>query len=262
MISIFIVVPTLNSYHLLPRLVKTLRDQTFTNWRVLFIDGNSSREHKDWLVQQCSEDQRFCWENETNPGKGIFAAMNQGFLQARKDDWVLFWGSDDIVAEVGIFKQINATITAMHNKPDLYICSARYYSMKQLLENGSLVPNRFSRFRFSQSLRHSLFWGSTPPHQATFFGPGAREQLDRYDERFRLTGDLDYFLRLSSRRSLRIFVDPSVLVLMGDSGASATQDQKKYKEVVQSYRKSFGWIWIIAFVSRYFQRLVSVIQKK
>jgi glycosyltransferase involved in cell wall biosynthesis len=147
MISILIVVPTLNSYRLLPRLVQSLKTQSFISWRVLFVDGNSSREHKDWLVQQCNSDQRFHWEDEVNPGRGIFAAMNQGFMRARKDDWVLFWGSDDIVADPEIFERVSDTISAMNKEPDLYICSARYYSMDHLLKHGSLELNRCSRFK-------------------------------------------------------------------------------------------------------------------
>lgn len=262
MIPILIVVPTLNSYGLLPRLVQALEKQSYIGWRVLFIDGDSSSAHKDWLIQQCKADKRFHWEDEVNPGKGIFAAMNQGFMRAKKDDWVLFWGSDDIVADSGIFKQVNDKIMAMREKPDLYICSARYYSMKYLLEYGSLKLNRISRFKLTRSLRHSLFWGSTPPHQATFFGPGARNLLDQYDDRFMLTGDLDYYLRLSKFSDLDVLIDPSVLVLMGDSGASAIQNHRKYKEVMQSYRRAFRWSWVIAFISRYAQRFINLIQQR
>jgi len=259
MISILIVVPTLDSYRLLPRLVQSLEQQSFVNWRVLFVDGDSMREHKEWLVQQCVKDQRFHWEDEINPGGGIFAAMNQGFMRAEKDDWVLFWGSDDMAADSEIFKQVNDTIMATMKKPDLYICSARYYSMEHLLEHSSLELNRVSRFRFTRSLRHSLFWGATPPHQATFFGPGARYLLHRYNDRFKLTGDLDYYLRLSKFSKLKILVDSSILVLMGDSGASAIQSRRKYREVIQSYREAFGWSWIIAFTSRYIQRFINLI---
>ena len=61
-------------------------------------------------------------------------------------------------------------------------------------------------FRPSSSLtsfdyRRSLWFGSTPPHQATVFGPGARRRLAHYSPFFRLSGDLDYFLKLSDFRT-------------------------------------------------------------
>jgi glycosyltransferase involved in cell wall biosynthesis len=262
MISILIVVPTLNSYHLLPRLVQTIEDQSFTNWRVLFIDGGSNQDHMNWLRDQCERDSRFHWEPEVDPGRGIFAAMNQGFVQARQDDWVLFWGSDDMAADKDIFSRINATLMRLKEYPDLYICNARYYSMEKLLGTDSLEVNRVSRFILCGTLRRSLFWGSTPPHQATFFGPGARRLLERYDDRFLLTGDLDYYLRLSLLGEVRVLIDQSVLVLMGDSGVSATKSRQKYKEVMRSYQRAFGWRWVIPFISRYIRRVASVIGRQ
>jgi hypothetical protein len=106
-----------------------------------------------------------------------------------------------------------------------------------------------------------LFWGSTPPHQATFFGPGARRLLNSYDEGFRLTGDLDYFLRLSSLDDIRIFVDNIVLVLMGNSGVSARESKRRINEVISSYKKAFGYLWFFPFLLRYLQRLWSISTK-
>ena len=59
--KILIVVPTLNSYILLPKLVDSLKTQTNGNWEVLFVDGNSSKKHRDWLAKVCKEDIRFNW---------------------------------------------------------------------------------------------------------------------------------------------------------------------------------------------------------
>jgi glycosyltransferase involved in cell wall biosynthesis len=262
MFSILVIVPTLNSYHLLPRLVKSLQDQSYSGWRVLFIDGKSSQIHKDWLQNQCNKDSRFNWEEEIIGRKGIFAAMNQGFKHAAEDDWVLFWGSDDIAQDKDVFRTVGQKLSSMAIQPDLYICCGRYYSSNHLLEGyDTLRMQRFSRFRSRKTFRESLFWGSTPPHQATFFGPGARKQLSSYDEGFRLAGDLDYFLRLSRLEGIRIFVDNIVLVLMGDSGVSAKESKRRITEVVFSYKKAFGSLWFFPFLSRYWQRLWSILTK-
>tara|TARA_B100001250_G_C19551736_1_gene679321 strand:+ start:379 stop:612 length:234 start_codon:yes stop_codon:yes gene_type:complete len=59
--SILIVVPTLNSYHLLHRLINSLKAQNWKGWRLLFIDGNSSEEHIDWLNESSNNDDRITW---------------------------------------------------------------------------------------------------------------------------------------------------------------------------------------------------------
>jgi glycosyltransferase involved in cell wall biosynthesis len=255
MFSILVVVPTLNSYHLLSNLVRSLEVQTFTNWRVLFIDGKSSVPHREWLREQCSKDSRFHWEEETYSGRGIFAAMNQGFKHALEKDWLLFWGSDDMAASKDAFKKVEEAFMLTDTQPDLYIFSGRYYSCKYLLEGKhNLKKTRFSRFILRKTFRNSLFWGSTPPHQATLFGPSARRLVQQYDETYKLTGDLNYFLSLSTIRNIRVYVDDLVVVLMGDSGVSGRQGLHRLREVIRSYRSSFGNLWIFPFVMRYIQR--------
>ena len=262
MFSILVVVPTLNSYHLLPALVKSLQEQSFRDWRVLFIDGRSSQIHRDWLHDQCQKDPRFDWEEQIISDKGIFAAMNQGFKHAAVEDWVLFWGSDDMAADKNVFNRVEHNLIRMRIQPDLYICSGRYYSTNHLLEDDSkLRMQRFSSFISRKTFRESLFWGSTPPHQATLFGPGARRLLNSYDDDFRLTGDLDYFLRLSRLGGIRVFVDNIVLVLMGNSGVSARESKRRINEVVTSYKKAFGYLWTFPFLLRYIQRLWSILVK-
>ena len=59
--SIVVVVPTLDSYLLLPRLVSSLQQQTWPHWRVMFIDGPSQPEHRRWIEDLCGLDPRFQW---------------------------------------------------------------------------------------------------------------------------------------------------------------------------------------------------------
>ena len=47
--DIFFVVPTLNSSDNLSRLIISLKEQTYSNWRVLFIDGGSNKYNLDKL---------------------------------------------------------------------------------------------------------------------------------------------------------------------------------------------------------------------
>ena len=44
--NLVLIIPTLNSYNILPKLINSLKMQTFVNWKLIFVDGNSSIEHK------------------------------------------------------------------------------------------------------------------------------------------------------------------------------------------------------------------------
>ena len=152
--AIEVVVPTLDSHALLPRLVRSLQEQSWPHWRLCFIDGPSSAVHRAVLDQLCREDPRLHWTPQDPREPGIFGAMNQGAAQAPPEAWLLFWGSDDWAAGPTVLERLAARLqqrTRPGREPDLLVCRGRY-------EDG-----RASIFRWRHSYRRSLFLGSTPP---------------------------------------------------------------------------------------------------
>jgi glycosyltransferase involved in cell wall biosynthesis len=258
-LRILLIVPTLESFQLLPRLVQSLRGQTSGDWRVLFIDGPSGAEHRAWLDRLCAGDQRFRWIPQDPAEPGIFGAMSQGFAEAGPTDWLLFWGSDDWAATPDVFARVGEALGP--DQPDLIVCRGRYVSMAAD-PAGQPRLARATAFRWSGSYRRSLALGSTPPHQATLIGPGARARLARYAPGFQLSADLDYFLRLSRWPDLRVRVLDLELVHMAVGGASGVQHRRRLDEVRRAYRRAFGWRWPLPFLLRYVQRGLSLLEPR
>jgi glycosyltransferase involved in cell wall biosynthesis len=262
--SLLIVVPTLNSWTLLPRLLASLYDQSWPHWRILFIDGPSSPEHRNWLHLCCVDEPRCQWQPQHLTHPGIFGAMNQGFAAAEPDDWLLFWGSDDWAASStmleGLIGALQRTV-ANGVLPDLVVCGGRYVDAT----TGAL--GRFTTFHTTALLRGSayrraLLLGSTPPHQATLFGPGARSRLDRYASWYRLSADLDYFLRISCHSDLQVQCLDLELVHMANSGISSQQTQRRLQEVRRAYQRTFGTVWWFPFLARYMRRMFSLLNRR
>jgi len=260
-LRLLIVVPTLNSSNLLPRLLSSLSQQSWPHWRLLFIDGYSLPEHLQSLEQLCTNESR-CSLLVQNPAEpGIFGAMNQGFSCAGPADWLLFWGSDDWAATPTVLAEVVSVLeTAECNDiaPDLLVCRGRY------ADAASGSPARATAFQPAGVLdaaayRRALLLGSTPPHQATLFSPGARQRLARYSSGFRLSADLDYFLQLSSHPGLRVQCLDLELVHMADGGVSGQQTQRRLQEVRRAYRRAFGWYWWFPFLMRYLRRAASLL---
>jgi glycosyltransferase involved in cell wall biosynthesis len=256
-VTIRLIVPTRNSHQLLPRLVRSLQEQTLAQWQVSFIDGASNLEHRTWLEDLCRSDPRFDWHPQSPDREGIFGAMNQGFALANPHDWLLFWGSDDWAAGPSVLAETLANLTRQSQSqppPDLLVSTGRYLH----LEPGEPPrPGRRSSFQWRHSYRRSLLLGSTPPHQATLIGPGARQKVQGYRESFRLAADLDYFLRLAQWPDLRVVCSDLELVHMGDGGISGQQTGRRLAEVRRAYQGAFKVLWWIPFLLRYGQRLLS-----
>jgi glycosyltransferase involved in cell wall biosynthesis len=266
--SLLIIVPTLNSHDLLPRLISSLQMQSWPHWRLLFIDGPSGPEHRAWLKRCCAAEPRCRWIPQDPAEPGIFGAMNQGFAaadaSAEPPDWLLFWGSDDWAASPTVFAEAMAALEQQAGQetdaPDLLVCSGRYSQAGSLSRPTVFHP---AALLDAEAYRRALWLGSTPPHQATFFGVGARRHLARYAAGFRLSADLDYFLQLSSPRlrtstPLRVRCLDLELVHMADAGISGQQTQRRLQEVRRAYRRAFGWLWWSPFLVRYLRRLASL----
>jgi glycosyltransferase involved in cell wall biosynthesis len=261
--SLLIAVPTLDSHALLPRLLASLQQQSWPHWRLLFIDGPSGPEHRRWLERCCAQESRCRWVEQDPAEPGIFGAMNQGFSAAGPADWLLFWGSDDWAASPTVLAEAMAGPSAEPpaSWPDLLVCRGRYADA-----GGSL--GRATAFHAAGLLgraayRRALLLGSTPPHQATLFGPGARRRLAHYNTGFRLSADLLYFLQLSapSREPDALLVRclDLELVHIAAGGVSGQQTQRRLQEVRRAYRRAFGWLWWFPFLARYGRRLSSLL---
>lgn len=257
--SFLIVVPTLDSFQYLYRLTSSLQSQSFEHWRLLFVDGPSNSDHRRWLNSFCSSEPRANWVKQSTSNTGIFGAMNQGFAAARGNEWVLFWGSDDWAASSDSLLYLKSSLESLQCPlPDLVVCSGRYF------DQFTLSPSRRSFFRPYSYLdvslfRRLLFLGSSPPHQATLFGPRARMYLDSYADDFRISADLDYFLKISHYPDLKILCLEEDIVFMLSGGVSGVATQLRLSEVSRAYQNSFGFFWFIPFTLRYFRRLLSLL---
>ena len=260
-ISFLIVVPTLNSFHLLPRLVSSLQAQTWRSWRVLFVDGPSSIDHQEWLKSCCKADTRFTCIQQDSSEIGIFGAMNQGFIAAFASEYLLFWGSDDWASSPNILSDLAACLIRLIDSqsiPYLCVCRGRYVDA---------VTESFSRYALFQSsglLDSSTYFraiskGFIPPHQATVFCPSPERHLLRYATDFKLAADLNFFLRLLDKPDLQVCCLDLELVHMYAGGASSRQAKRRLYEVYKAYRMAFGWKWFLPVLLRYFRRFIGIL---
>lgn len=226
----------------------------------MFVDGPSCDAHRQWINECTASDPRCSWTSQDSSQPGIFGAMNQGFSACLSSDYLCFWGSDDWAPYPNMLSDVAKVLDesiASGVSPDLLVCSGRYSNSV----SGKLT--RATRFQKpgllnQDAYRRALFFGSTPPHQGTFFGHGARQRISCYSRKFRLSADLDYFLRLSHFPALIIQSVDLEIVHMSDGGISGRQTWLRIKEVIQSYMYSFGFLWFVPFLARYLRRLTSL----
>lgn len=258
-VPLFLIIPTRdNPAVYIDRLCTSLISQTYSRWRVLFVDASTNISSLTSLSQYIDIDSRFALIKQGDDYSGIYGAMNMGLKYASDEDFVIFWGCDDWASSRSSLASIASSINSSELKSDLYVFSGQYYS-------PSLQPGRLSSFAKACTL--SVMWyklylmlGCIPPHQASVFSPLARNKISSFSPKFYLAADLAYFLALSKHRSAVISIFEDNVVSMMDSGVSSKYFWRRLNEVWVLYRHAFSFLCVIPFLLRYIQRFMATLR--
>ena len=91
---ISIVVPVYNASRFLDETIKTVKDQTFTNWELIFVDDCSTDSSSKIIKQYMKDDKRIKYfKQKTNGGPAL--ARNKGIDEA-KGNYLCFLDADDL----------------------------------------------------------------------------------------------------------------------------------------------------------------------
>ena len=261
-INLAIIVPTLNSYKVLGKLVDSLVSQNQKKWRVIFVDGKSSVDHINYLDRLSLNDSRFTWFQQEDSYEGIYGAMNQGIKYVEKNEWVVFWGSDDWAFDVNSLESIIYEINRFKkSKPYLIVAKGIYVDLKNYkLKRKSIFVDLQNKVLSSAKFRYQMFLGNTPPHQTTIFSPRAIKDKIKYRTNFKIAADLDYFLKVSRFRDISICLMNHEIVKIGMGGFSSLSFKARLKEVYKCYQDAFGFFAFVPFLCRYVRRILTVLQ--
>ena len=258
-----IIVPTLNSYKLLDRLVNSLKSQTWKNWEVIFIDGNSKKEHVNWLKKLCISDKRFIYKKQIKKSGGIYGAMNEGAKSSRNKKWLFFWGSDDWLIDKFTLEQINNKVNELSSvNPDLIIFKGIYYDIKNKRNSRKtiFINNLKDIVLETKEYNNLLYKGNTPPHQTTLINSELINELGFfYDLKYKIAGDLDFFCRLGYKNNLKFAIVNKYILYIATGGISGRFHFNRINEVIRCYLIYFKIFFFIPLLLRYLKRFKQIL---
>lgn len=103
MTTLSVIIPTFNSEATIARALNSLLCQTFQDFEICIIDGNSSDETLEKVSDFHAHFKNMRIISE--PDQGIYDAMNKG-IDIAAGDWLYFLGSDDRVFDESVFAEI------------------------------------------------------------------------------------------------------------------------------------------------------------
>lgn len=221
-----IVVATLNAARTFARCLASLENQEFSDWELLIADG-ASTDGTLSLIKQHSGMIRW-WESRKDDG--IYDAWNQAVRRA-KGEYICFLGADDAWSDSGALSRIFDAI------------SGEKYDLVSSL--GVVCASAGDR----QRIFGSAWDYGRIGRRSVVCHPGLlhhRELFDRYglfDTRYRITGDLDFLLRLP--QELRTLHVDSVSVCVDANGVSRKSVLARLREqrLALSHCPRYGLAW-------------------
>ena len=171
--KISIIIPVLDNLEGLQKTIDSIKAQTFSDFEVWIIDGNSSIPIHTYLdILEAP----FFYLSEKD--KGIYDAMNKGISLA-KGEWLYFLGAGDLLDNENVLGVVSKNL---NSKLDILYGNIRYDTTKFI-----------SRFSSLLWIKNSLH------HQSVFYNKKLFTKI-KYEITYEVLADYDFNLDLYSKK--------------------------------------------------------------
>ena len=201
-----------NDYKGLKITYESLKNQNFSDYEWIVVDGDSSDGTKEWLANLSRDNCK--WISE--PDHGIFDAMNKGIALAT-GRYLNFMNSCDEFYDSDVLKNVCAAIQQNNNLRFIYGDSF------DVTEEGKLLHKK--------SRSHKLCWmGMFACHQAMFV---INDKSITYPLNYKFTADYAYVsLHLAKCGDINVYYHNEPICIFRLGG---TSERIRYKALIEDY---------------------------
>ncbi len=224
-----IITATFNSENTIRDTIESVKSQSFLDYEYLVIDGGSS----DSTISIVKEylpvfDGRLRYVSEAD--KGIYDAMNKGFMMARGDVLALI-NSDDFFYDDHALEKISNCFDNNHNIDAVYadLCYVSQYDKDKVIRKWVTGEQRpFKR-------------GWLPAHPTFYVKRSVYEKYGYFNLNYHLAADFELMLRFVERYHIRLAYLEEPLVRMRLGGATSKSIHnviKQNKECMRAFKEN------------------------
>ncbi|MCK5306495.1 MAG: glycosyltransferase [Candidatus Omnitrophica bacterium] len=181
-----IIIPTYNRARIIKRAVKSVLEQTYTNFELIIIDDGSTDNTAE-IINSYKDERVIYIKNNKNSGQTI--ARNIGLKKA-KGEYIAFLDSDDEWHIDYLEKQV-AVLNELSDEYGLVYCKC-----KRLVNNkASFIPSRIIK---EEDIKVEWLKENFTTLQAVLLKRQYLKECGYLDERMTAIEDWDFFIRLSN----------------------------------------------------------------
>jgi len=210
-----IIIPSYQLGHTIGEALDSIRQQGFSDYEVLIMDGGSTDSTASVVAQASDLPITFIQEKDA----GVYDAMNKG-VELAKGKWLYFMGADD-----SLYKNILCDINQLFNEDN----ADMLYGNVILSSNGAKYDGEFDL--------HKLLCIGNICHQAIFYRNNVFKILGKYNTKYKIWADWDFNIRFFKDGALVAkYFDKVVAFYDNQSGLSSNNhDAILSKEIPFAY---------------------------
>jgi glycosyltransferase involved in cell wall biosynthesis len=198
--KVSVIIPAYNAMNYLPETLKSVLEQTFTDFEVLIVDDGSSDNIREWVSQV------------TDPRVKLLSQKNQGASEARNTgiknscgEYIAFLDADDLWEPTKLAKQVSC----LEENPAVgLVYTWTALIDEQGISTGRVFVNNAEGEVWTKLIMHNIIeCGSVPMVRRCCFetvGVFDHQNLGSYVE------DWDMWLRIASRYPFKVLKEPLV----------------------------------------------------
>jgi len=150
-------------------------NQIFRDFEWIVVDGKSTDKTVE-IIDRYKTDILISEDND-----GVYDAMNKGIKKSR-GKYLLFLNGGDYLMNKNVLQEVSILIKQDNKSNDIYYGDLEY-------GNGDIVT-------FVKSILDKKFFiTKTISHQATFIKKRLFEEYGRYDEKYKISADFDFWIK-------------------------------------------------------------------
>lgn len=206
--NITLITAVFNQQEFLASALESVRSQTLSPFEHLIIDGGSTDNSLAIAKEYASSTTRIVSE----PDDGLYNALNKGASLAT-GEIIGFLHADDFFSTETVLNDVLDVFTLKN--ADCVYGDLQY--VQQQPPHG--VIRQWNSGQFSKL---KLRCGWAPPHPTLFLRRALFHRIGGFEERFKISADYDFMLRLLSSPQINVQYLQKVLVKMRIGGKSST----------------------------------------
>ena len=219
---ISIVVNCYNGEKYLEQSIKSIINQTYKNWELIFWDNQS--KDKSLEIFKSHEDKRLKYFL-ANQHTSLYQARNLA-IEKSKGDYIAFLDTDDLWEKDKLELQMN-----LFNNPEVGVVFSNAWIIKKKIKNKKIHEKKKlpQGYIYDNLIKHYNVGIVTAVIKKEYYF----KLKKKFDERFSIIGDFDLFLRLSKICKFQSIQRPLASYRLHGKNLSTLNKEKEIEELVQ-----------------------------